>query len=105
MRNYVYLIIALLTFSTVSIAQGDLHIRMGKLVSTSENQVVINHNEKDLVSKINKDTRLLDNNRKKISISEFKIGEDITVTTAIDSNVALQVRKGTIDMLKIEYIP
>ena len=98
MRRYIMPLIVLLALSTLSFAQGFVLQSAGKLVSITESQAVLHYHEKDHVFMIDKDTKLLDSDGKKISISDFKKGENVKVTSEIDSKVAMEVKKGSIEI-------
>ena len=97
MRKYVMSLIGLLALSTLSFAQGVV-LSAGELVSISKTQVVLHYQDKDHVFVINKKTKLLDGDGKQISISAFKKGENVKVTSDVDEKVAMEVKKGGIEI-------
>ena len=47
---------------------------------------------------INKDTKLLDGDGRKIPVTDFRKGENVKVTSEINNNVAIEVKKGLIEI-------
>jgi hypothetical protein len=94
MKKYAISIIGLLALATLCFAQDLVLQTAGVLVSLSETQIVLHYQKKDEKFVINKKTKLLNGDGKKISIRAFKKGEDITVTSDGNSNVAMEVKKG-----------
>ena len=91
-------LIVVLMLSTICLAQDFVLQSAGELVSITETQVVLNYEEKDHVFVIDKNTKLLDSDGNKISISDFTKAENVKVTSEIDSEVAMEVKKGLIEV-------
>ena len=67
----------------------------GKLVSISEDKVIITYGGKDLHEfVINKATKITDHNNRPTSLKNFKKGDSVIVVRGDEDNVAISVAKG-----------